>query len=797
MINAITGRDNYFYGKFIRELVSAEKVKINVSFLRESGIQLIIKDLKKQALKGTKISILTSNYLNITEPSALYLLKDELGDLVDLRVYETEEISFHPKAYFFENENKEVVFIGSSNLSYSAFYSGIEWNYRLVKENDPTAYIEFKNDFNNLFNNSIKVDKNKLREYASEWKKPQILKTVDKKEENNKEIKDKPKPRGAQIEALYELELAREEGVSEAMVSAATGVGKTYLAAFDSIDFDKILFLAHREEILKQAKDSFEKIAPEKEYGFFKGEQKEISGDVVFASVQTLRKEKYLNKYFDKDFFEYIVVDEFHHAAADSYLNVINYFEPDFLLGLTATPYRMDNKDIFEICNDNLIYELDLKDAINRDLLVPFKYYGIYDSKVDYGEIDYQNGKYNKKELEKALSTNKRADLIYNHYNNIGGERTLGFCASIEHAKYMAEYFNNKGVKAVCVHSSSDKGKYFLSRNKAVNQIKKKEIDIIFAVDIFNEGVDIPSLDTVLFLRPTESYVVFLQQLGRGLRKYPGKDHLKVLDFIGNYKRAHYLPLLLSGKNPMTDNKRKYRNLDEFEYPEGCKINFDLDIIDLFEELKKNDPLRQRMIDEYYRIKDIIGRRPLRKDIYEGTDIDINEYLKRKHNGKKGYLRFLDSIDELNEEEKSWLNTIAEDFLYELEKTSMSKSYKIPTLLALIEDDMLKKSVSINKVGKSFERFYRDNKKHQKDLNNKKHKKWKKWNEKRFVKEAERNPVKYLSKRKYFIHDEINNKFMLNSRLYQFITNELTKHFKDIVEYRKTRYFRRRFKTKD
>ena len=172
MINAITGRDNYFYGKFIRELVSAEKVKINVSFLRESGIQLIIKDLKKQALKGTKISILTSNYLNITEPSALYLLKDELGDLVDLRVYETEEISFHPKAYFFENENKEVVFIGSSNLSYSAFYSGIEWNYRLVKENDPTAYIEFKNDFNNLFNNSIKVDKNKLREYASEWKKP-------------------------------------------------------------------------------------------------------------------------------------------------------------------------------------------------------------------------------------------------------------------------------------------------------------------------------------------------------------------------------------------------------------------------------------------------------------------------------------------------------------------------------------------------------------------------------------------------------------------------------------------------
>jgi len=794
MINAITGRDNYFYDKFIKELNNAEEVKMNVSFLRESGVQLIIKNLKKQALNGTKIKILTSNYLNITEPSALYLLKDELGELVDLRLYQTEDISFHPKAYFFENKDKKVVFIGSSNLSYSAFHSGIEWNYRLLKKNDQSAYQEFERDFQNLFSNSIKINKKELRKYASEWKKPKILKTVDEKEKNIKEIKEKPEPRGAQIEALYELELAREEGVSEALVSAATGVGKTYLAAFDSIDFDKILFLAHREEILNQAKDSFENIAPKKEYSFFNGEEKNPAGDIVFASVQTLRKEKYLNKYFNKDFFEYIIVDEFHHAAAESYLNVINYFEPEFLLGLTATPYRMDNKDIFEICNDNLIYELDLKDAINRDLLVPFKYYGIYDSKVDYEEIDHQNGKYNKKELEKALSTNKRADLIYDHYKKIAGERTLGFCASIEHAKYMTEYFNKQGVKAVCVHSSADKGDYFLSRNKAVSQIKNKEIDIIFAVDIFNEGVDIPSLDTVLFLRPTESYVVFLQQLGRGLRKYPGKDHLKVLDFIGNYKRAHYLPLLLSGENPMADKKRKYRNLEEFEYPEGCKINFDLKIIDLFKELKKNDPLRQRMIDEYYRIKNDIGRRPLRKDIYEGTDIDINEFLKRKHDGKKGYLRFLASIDELNEEEKNWLNSIAEDFLYELEKTSMSKSYKIPTLLALIKDNKLQKSVSMNKVGKTFERFYRNHKKHQKDLNNKKHKNWEKWNEERFVKEAERNPVKYLSKRKYFIHDEINNEFMLNPDLHRFLSNKLTKHFKDIVEYRKTRYFRRRFK---
>ncbi|MGM0411387.1 MAG: DEAD/DEAH box helicase, partial [Bacillota bacterium] len=683
----------------------------------------------------------------------------------------------------------------SSNLSYTAFHSGIEWNYRLVEKNDPEAYKEFEKDFEDLFKSGIIVNEEYLRQYASNWKKPQILKTVDKKETIENYDEEEPKPRGAQIEALYELDLAREEGVSEAMVSAATGVGKTYLAAFDALEnFNKILFVAHREEILKQAKNSFENIKPEKNYSFFNGNVKEASGDVIFASIQTLRKEKYLNKYFEKNFFDYIIIDEFHHAAADSYLNVINYFEPNFLLGLTATPYRMDNKDIFELCNDNLVYEIDLKDAINRDLLVPFKYFGIYDTEVDYEEIDYKNGKYDKKELEKNLSTNKRADLIYENYNNIAGDRTLGFCASIEHAKYMAKYFNNKGFNAVCVHSSSDKGPHYMPRDKAVKNLKDKEIDIIFAVDIFNEGVDIPSLDTVMFLRPTESYVVFLQQLGRGLRKYPGKDYLKVLDFIGNYKRAHYLPLLLSGENPMTDTKRKYKNPDEFEYPEGCKINFDLKLMDLFEELKKNDPIRERVIDEYYRLKDELDRRPLRKDIYTGSDLDIKHYLKKRYANGKGYLRFLKSIGELNTEEETWLDSIIEDFLYELEKTRMSKSYKIPVLLSLVDDDRLKTEVSLNKVGLTFMNFYRNHKKHQKDLNNKRHKNWQEWSHDKFIKEAKMNPVKFLSKRKYFIHDEINKKFILNKDINKYISQMLTKHYLDIVKYRKIRYFKRRFK---
>ncbi|WP_018249046.1 DEAD/DEAH box helicase family protein [Orenia marismortui] len=795
MLNSITGREISLYSHFKEELSKAKEIKIIVSFLRESGVKLIVKDLKKQALKGADIKIITSKYLNITEPSALSLLKYELGDMVDLRFFSKENISFHPKTYFFKNDKEKVLFIGSSNISYSALVSGVEWNYRLAENNDPSSYEKFEEEFDKVFNKeSIIIDDKILSSYASNWKKPKIYKS--EAEENNTEIKT-PEPRGAQIEALYELKLSREEGYNKGMVIAATGIGKTYLAAFDSIQFDKVLFVAHREEILKQAEKSYKRIEPSLTTSFFNGEEKDKSGKAVFASVQTLSKEDYLNdEYFKKDEFKYIVIDEFHHAAADSYKRILDYFEPDFLLGLTATPYRMDNKDINELCDDNIIYEIYLKDAINRGLLVPFKYYGIYDYEVDYDKVKMSNGQYNIKDLEKNLSTHQRGNLILKHYNNLAGKRTLGFCASINHADYMAKYFNDNNIKAVSVHSSNNQKQYFMERDEAIDKFLKGEIDVIFAVDIFNEGVDIPALDTVLFLRPTESYTIFLQQLGRGLRKDKGsgKESLKVLDFIGNYKRAHYIPLLLSGENPLENKKNNFRDIDEFEYPDDCKVSFDLQIMDLFKEMATRDPLRKRMEDEYFRLKNYLGRRPLRKDIYEGIDIDIKEYLRKKH---KGYLRFLESIGELKDNEKKWIDTIVEDFLIELEKTSMSKSYKIPTLLALLDDERLKSEASIKKVGETFRDYYKNYKLHQKDLNNKRHKNWKNWDKDKFIKEAVKNPVKFLSKRKFFIHDEVNKRFMLDEELKPYLTEDLTEHFIDILKYRELNYFRRRFKERD
>jgi len=789
MDNAIIGQENNLYHHLKEELSDATKVKFIVSFIMESGVKLIVKELKKLALKGIPIQIITGTYLNITEPSALYLLKSELGNMVDIKLYSETNISFHPKTYIIHKEDDSVIFIGSSNISRSALISGIEWNYRLYKALSPKDFNDFDESFDYIFNNkSEELTEENLKRYAISWTKPKFINSAGSVDELL--IEDKPQPRGAQIEALYELKLAREEGVNKGIVIAATGIGKTYLAAFDSYDFKKILFIAHRKEILEQAEKTFKSIRKDADVAYFDGNNKNASGDIVFASVQTLGKKEYLNEeYFSKDYFDYIIVDEFHHAAANSYKNILDYFSPKFMLGLTATPYRMDNKDIYELCDNNVIYQMDFKNAINRDLLVPFKYYGIYDE-TDYDNIEFTNGKYNTKQLEEALSIKDRANLILKNYLRYKGKRALGFCSSIKHAEYMAKFFNDNNIKAASVHSLNTLSDNKLERDEAIKQLEAGEIDIIFSVDIFNEGVDIPSLDTVMFLRPTESYVIFLQQLGRGLRKYSEKNYLTVLDFIGNYKRAHYIPKLLAGENPLSSKNNDYRKIDELEFPDDCYINFDFKLIDLFDEMRKRDPLAKRMKEEYFRVKGNLGCRPTRLDIYEGIDVNLREYI------KDGYLRFLYSINELNEIEEAFLGTIAEELLKELEKTSMTKSYKIPTLLTFIDNSTLKPKVSFEEVGISFMNYYKEYKQHSKDLNNKRHNNWQAWDLNKFTKEALQNPIMNLvnSPKGLFLKDEINKVFYMNEELYPYLNSTLKDHFEDILKVRSIDYFRKRFK---
>ena len=406
-----------FYLK--KSIEKAQRIDIIVAFLTESGVRILIEDLKDAVNRGVQIRILTGNHFGITQPSALYLLRKELGNFIDLRFYNGKEGIFNPKSYIFKFEDYGEIYIGSSNLSRSGLGSGIEWNYRFNSYQDAKNYEIFCESFEELFEkHSVIIDDNELNRYSKKWRKPAVAKSIEEYElpgeSDEKNVEMLFRPRGAQIEALYALENSREEGAVRGLVHAATGIGKTYLAAFDSQNYERVLFIAHREEILKQAARSFKNVRQSDDFGFFNGKQKDTDKSVIFASVATLGRSEYLNeKYFAPDYFQYLVIDEFHHAVNEQYKKIIDYFKPQFMLGLTATPERMDGKSIYEICDYNVPYEITLKEAINKGILVPFHYYGIYDE-TDYSSLRLVKGRYEEKDLNKKyIGNEKRYDLIY------------------------------------------------------------------------------------------------------------------------------------------------------------------------------------------------------------------------------------------------------------------------------------------------------------------------------------------------------------------------------------------------
>lgn len=487
----------YLYYQLIHSMRKADRIDIIVSFLMESGVKMLLQELKKAMKRGAKVRILTGNYLGITQPSALYLIKHELGELVDLRFYNEKNRSFHPKSYIFHYADHSEIYIGSSNISRSALTSGIEWNYRFNGHRDPENYEKFYRTFEDLFqNHSVVIDDKELKRYSKSWHRPAASKDLDRydnaEEEEDTKVRLLFEPRGAQIEALCALENSRAEGASRGIVQAATGVGKTYLAAFDSRNYRRVLFVAHREEILNQAAVSFRNVRNSDDFGFFHGKEKTTGKSVIFASVSTLGQREYLTeKYFPKDYFDFIVIDEFHHAVNNQYLQIVNYFKPKFLLGLTATPERMDGRNIYEICDYNVPYEISLGEAINKGMLVPFRYYGIYDD-TDYSKLHVVKGHYTEKELnETYLGNVHRHELIYKYYNKYGSKRALGFCSTREHAEEMAMEFSKRGIPSAAVYSGAP-GAYAEERNAAIEKLKSGEIRVIFSVDMFNEGVDIP-----------------------------------------------------------------------------------------------------------------------------------------------------------------------------------------------------------------------------------------------------------------------------------------------------------------
>lgn len=713
--DVMTGDQNkrmYLYCQLVKSIRQAKQIDIIVSFLMESGVKMLLKDLNLALNRGAKIRILTGNYLGITQPSALYMIKRELGDQVELRFYNEKNRSFHPKSYIFHYENYSEIYIGSSNISRSALTSGIEWNYRFSSHKDPENYEKFFQTFEDLFeNHSIVIDDQELKNYSKNWHKPAAARDLERydqcEEDQDTKVRMLFEPRGAQIEALCALENSRAEGATKGLVQAATGVGKTYLAAFDSKDYKRVLFVAHREEILKQAAVPFRNVRDSEDYGFFTGQEKTVEKSVIFASVATLGQTKYLSEtYFASDYFDYLVIDEFHHAVNDQYRRIVDYFKPKFLLGLTATPERMDGKNIFEICDYNVPYEISLKEAINKGMLVPFHYYGIYDE-TDYSGIHIVRGRFDEKELNETYIGNvHRYDLIYKYYCKYGSKRALGFCCSRAHAKAMAEDFCNRGIPSVAVYSDSD-GDFSEDREAAIAQLKAGTIRVIFSVDMFNEGVDIPAVDMVMFLRPTESPVVFLQQLGRGLRRSAGKEYLNVLDFIGNYEKAGRVRYFLTGKTYSAE--QPYNPADKNDFPDDCLVDFDMHLIDIFKEMdKKQLHICEQIQQEYDRVKEQLGKRPSRMELFTYMDDDVYRMAiaHAKDNPFRDYLEFLRERGDLAKEEQTLCGGIGKEFIHLLETTSMSKVYKMPVLMAFYNHGDVRMAVTAEELLASWKEFF-------------------------------------------------------------------------------------------
>ncbi|CAM3710925.1 DEAD/DEAH box helicase family protein [Mesobacillus zeae] len=679
--------------QLLQRMESAATICILTSFVMKSGVDFLKEGLKKAADRGADIKVCTGDYLYVTQPDALQeLLK--IDNRIQIRLWRSNGVSFHPKAYLFSGENEECLFIGSSNLSRSALNTGVEWNIAVSDEKElfNKALSEFLKLF--LADQTIELNSETLKAYrtvydqvhesnpnlAKEWTEAEEIEMMLPAEEEIPAQVDlvhdeqaeygKIIPRFAQIDALEELNKTLEEEYSKALVVMATGLGKTYLAGFFAQNFNNVLFIAHREEILYQAKASFQRIMPDRNFGIYNGRIKEGEADVIFASIYTLSINTHIER-FSPDEFDLIVIDEFHHAAANTYQRVLEYFSPKFLLGITATPDRNDNKDVYAICDGNVAFRLDFLKAIENRWLSPFKYYGVYDD-TDYSQISWLGTRYDEEQLLQVQLREGMAENILNAWKEKKQTRTIGFCSSVRQADFLSNYFNSKGFNTVSLHSRQ-KG---VVRGNAIAMLEKGKLDVIFTVDLFNEGVDIPPVDTLLFVRPTESLTVFTQQIGRGLRLYPGKEYCIIIDLIGNYRNADIKLSLFDSAN----NRSRNGQIVEPTVPQTCELNLDIKVIDLLKEMaRKRQPRRDKLYEDYMQLKQEIGQRPTYLELHLKGGSDSVHYRQEF----KSYIGFLEWADELSTYEQE-VYMRYHDWLEEAEKTSMAKSYKMVVLLAML-----------------------------------------------------------------------------------------------------------------
>lgn len=671
----LSNNDSKFLNKIKDNFKRCKAFTLSVSFIKKAGLNLIEREIEEALERGVKGRIITSTYQNFTDIDSLntfYKWQKQYPNFECHLDYECfGDNGYHSKGYLFEYNDSLEIIVGSSNITRFALLKNIEWNISLIDKDAIEAYSDAMKEFEYLWDKTLKLDENLISKYRI-----QIDYAIEKWDMDYVSVNDTTiNPNSMQRKALKELRRYRDTGVKRALIISATGSGKTYLAAFDARNYGakRLLYIVHRETILKDARESFIKIfGAERTYGFYTGNEKNLNYDFIFATSSMLGK--HLDE-FSPNEFDYIIYDEVHHIVADTGKKIFDYFKPEFMLGLTATPERMDNKNVFELFDQNVPFELRLRDAINNDLVVPFHYYGIRDKLVDYDSKD-------KMVIAKAIANQDNIEFIKEqiekHRKKDEKLKCIAFCTNIQSCKLMAEELYEEGYNTISLTGINDTG----VRIKAFNDLQddNNPLEIICTVDILNEGVDIPQINMVLFLRPTESQTIFIQQLGRGLRKYPGKEYVTVLDFIGNnYDRAVQIALALGTLGKTTYMEKAYlkemirTNFESLDIP-----NLSINIDDLSKEEiityidKTNFNSRVFLEKDYKNFKSYInnGSYPTHMD-FLNSDIapDLIRIIKSKLNGKKNmsYYNFLlklgeETLQSFNDNEIELVNKI-EDLL--------------------------------------------------------------------------------------------------------------------------------------
>lgn len=615
--------------EFVLENLSmCKRFRFAVAFVTRSGVACLHQTLKDFCSRGGSGEILVSSYLNFSDPHAIKALKNFPG--IDVKFVAAP--NFHGKTFLFDFDNFSRVLIGSSNLTQDALGKNTEINLTVSLKDDSSLYKSIDSSMNHWSKTAEEITDQRLIDYAEDWSAARISSQVRSNDSvdqaSPEEYSSSIYPNLMQVKALASLDSVRKAGKRKSLIISATGTGKTVLSALDvkQTGAKRMLFVVHRLNIAKKAMSEFRKVfGATKTMGLYTGSTElNIGADFIFSTVQTINSQRHITNFSPTDF-DYVIIDETHRAGALTYQNILNYFKPSFLLGMTATPERTDGFDIFSLFEHSIAFEIRLQAAMEADLLCPFHYFGISDI-----EIEDQSDP-NLVDFNKLTSSNRVQHIIeaLDEYGvDTGTPRGLVFCSRIDEAKALSDAFNNRGIPSMALSSADPES----LREKAIERlesISSDRLEYLFTVDIFNEGIDIPSINQIIMLRPTSSAIIFVQQLGRGLRKISGKEYLTVIDFIGNYSNNYLIPMALFGDSSYNKDKlRRLLSAGSGLIPGASSVSFERIAKEkIFKSIDSSKLDKNRaLLEDYNLLKFRIGRAPMMMDFIEQNSRDPYQY---------------------------------------------------------------------------------------------------------------------------------------------------------------------------